>query len=277
MSATTDKGQAAPVPISKPTRVRFDFATVLGLFSGFALLIVALSLGGTPEAFLDVPSALIVLGGTIAITITSFGVVKVFRATVVTAKMFLRESADAGQAAEVSMVLAKLARKRGVLALQNNISQLTGDSLLRQGLQMVVDGLTVEEIERLLVNETSNRSARQMDGSGVLRRAAEVSPAMGLIGTLIGLVQMLGRLEDPSTIGPAMALALLTTFYGAILSNMVFAPLASKLEHNASEEDLVNRIYMMAGISIARQENPRRLEMLINSFLPPAKRVRHFD
>ena len=277
MSATTDKTQPAPVQMSKPSRVRFDFATVLGLFSGFGLLIVALSLGGTPEAFLDVPSALIVLGGTFAITVTSFGIMKSVRATGVTAKMFLRESADAGQAAEFSMVLAKLARKRGVLSLQNNISQLASDSLLRQGLQMVVDGLTVEEIERLLVNETSNRSLRQMDGAGVLRRAAEVSPAMGLIGTLIGLVQMLGRLEDPSTIGPAMALALLTTFYGAILSNMFFAPLASKLEHNAAEEDLVNRIYMMAGISIARQENPRRLEMLINSFLPPAKRVRHFD
>ncbi len=277
MSTTTDKTQVTPVTTAKSGRLKFDFATVLGLFSGFGLLILALSIGGTPEAFLDIPSALIVIGGTTAITVTSFGVVKSFRATGVTARMFLREAADAGQAAEISMVLAKMARKRGVLTLQNNIGQLPGDSLLRQGLQMVVDGLTVGEIERLLVNETSNRAMRQMDGAGVLRRAAEVSPAMGLIGTLIGLVQMLGQLEDPSTIGPAMALALLTTFYGAILSNMVFSPLASKLEHNASEEDMVNRIYMMAGVSIARQENPRRLEMLINSFLPPAKRVRHFE
>ena len=105
----------------------------------------------------------------------------------------------------------------------------------------------------------------------------EFSPAMGLIGTLIGLVQMLGNLGDPSTIGPAMAVALLTTFYGAVLANMVFLPLASKLERNSKEEALVSNIYLMGAASIGRQENPRRLEMLINSLLPPSQRVRYFD
>ena len=100
---------------------------------------------------------------------------------------------------------------------------------------------------------------------------------MGLIGTLVGLVQMLGRLDDPSTIGPAMAVALLTTFYGAILANVVLAPLASKLDRNSREEILVKNIYLMAATSISRQENPRRLEMLLNSVLPPSKRVQFFD
>jgi len=111
----------------------------------------------------------------------------------------------------------------------------------------------------------------------VLRKAAEFAPAMGLIGTLIGLVQMLGNLDDPSTIGPAMAVALLTTFYGAVLANMVFSPMASKLERNSAEESMVNTIYMMGAASIGRQENPRRLEMLLNSILPPGKRVQYFD
>ena len=118
---------------------------------------------------------------------------------------------------------------------------------------------------------------RHVKSTGVLRKAAEFAPAMGLIGTLIGLVQMLGNLQDPSTIGPAMAVALLTTFYGAVLANMVFMPLASKLERNSAEEMLIYNLYTMGATSIGRQENPRRLEMLLNSVLPPAKRVKYFD
>ena len=100
---------------------------------------------------------------------------------------------------------------------------------------------------------------------------------LGLIGTLVGLVQMLGQLDDPSTIGPSMAVALLTTFYGAVLSNMVFSPLAAKLERNSDEEMLLNNIYVTGVTSIGRQENPRRLEMLVNTLLSPADRVQHFD
>ncbi len=113
--------------------------------------------------------------------------------------------------------------------------------------------------------------------AGVFRKAAEVSPAMGLIGTLVGLVQMLGNLEDPSSIGPSMAVALLTTFYGAILAHMVFSPLASKLERNSDEEALVQNFYLLGAASIVRQENPRRLEMVLNALLPPASRLRYFD
>ena len=110
-----------------------------------------------------------------------------------------------------------------------------------------------------------------------MRKAAEVAPAMGLIGTLVGLVQMLGRLDDPTSIGPAMAVALLTTLYGAILANMLFAPLATKLERNATEEALVNQIYLTGLNSILRQENPRRLELQLNTLLPPAQRLRVFN
>ncbi|MBL4719843.1 MAG: MotA/TolQ/ExbB proton channel family protein, partial [Alphaproteobacteria bacterium] len=103
-----------------------------------------------------------------------------------------------------------------------------------------------------------------------------ISPAMGLIGTLVGLVQMLGSLSDPSTIGPKMALALLTTFYGAILSNLIFTPLAAKLERNSTDQVLISQLQAMAATSIGRQENPRRLEMLLNTILPPGERVEYF-
>jgi chemotaxis protein MotA len=118
---------------------------------------------------------------------------------------------------------------------------------------------------------------RHAKGAGVLRKAAEYAPAMGLIGTLIGLVQMLGNLDDPSAIGPAMAVALLTTFYGAVLANMLLSPLAAKLERNSEDEALLNLVYLTAAVSMGRQENPRRLEMLLNSILPPAKRVHYFN
>jgi chemotaxis protein MotA len=107
----------------------------------------------------------------------------------------------------------------------------------------------------------------------MLRRASEIAPAMGLIGTLIGLVQMLGALDDPTKIGPFMALALLTTLYGALLAYMVLTPLASKIDRNSDEELLINKIYLLSIISIGHQENPRKLERMINSVLPPAKRV----
>jgi chemotaxis protein MotA len=119
--------------------------------------------------------------------------------------------------------------------------------------------------------------AQLSKAAAVLRRAAEISPAMGLIGTLVGLVQMLGSLDDPATIGPAMAVALLTTFYGAIMANMLLSPLAAKLERHAADEALVMTLDVTTAASISRQENPRRLEMLLNAALPPAQRTKLFE
>ncbi|MFD0387008.1 motility protein A [Tistrella bauzanensis] len=121
---------------------------------------------------------------------------------------------------------------------------------------MVVDGIPVEDVERILKRDISQMAQRHMQSSQILKKSAEVAPAMGLIGTLVGLVQMLGNLEDPSTIGPAMAVALLTTFYGAVLANMVFNPLAGKLERNSMEEQMFKQIYLAGATSIGRQENP---------------------
>ena len=138
-------------------------------------------------------------------------------------------------------------------------------------------GLRCSEWEAVAIPAFNEMTLRHEKSAGVFRKAAEVSPAMGLIGTLVGLVQMLGNLEDPSTIGPAMAVALLTTFYGAILANMVFAPLASKLERNSDEEALVQNLYLLGAVSIGRRENPRHLEAMLNSLLPPSARLQQFD
>jgi chemotaxis protein MotA len=192
-------------------------------------------------------------------------------------KALVHRPADPNRAAETALSLAEAARERGPMYLQTRIAELRRVPFLMRALSLVIDGAPPEEVERTVSSEINATAARHARSSGVLRRASEVAPAMGLIGTLVGLVQMLGNLDDPSTIGPSMAIALLTTFYGAVLANLVFAPLAAKLDRNAAAEAMVNHIYLLGALSISRQENPRRLELMINTVLPPAQRIRYFD
>jgi chemotaxis protein MotA len=254
-----------------------DLATVLGLIGGFGLMAIAIILGGSPGAFLDLPAFLIVVGGTFFITVACFSLGEVLNSQIVVAKTVLGRPGDPSEAAIRMLQLSERARKDGVLGLERHLSRGSDDQFLSKAMDLVLDGTQPDEIEKILRIDVNSMSARHVKGAGVLRKAAEISPAMGLIGTLIGLVQMLGRLDDPATIGPAMAVALLTTFYGAVLANMVFSPLASKLERNSMEEALLHNIYLSGASSIGRQENPRRLEMLLNTMLPPAKRVQYFS
>lgn len=258
-------------------KLSMDFATILGLISGFALLGMAILLGGAPGAFINAPSLLIVFGGTFAVTAMSFSIKEILRVPRVALQALFHSANDPRTAASQMLELAELAREHGALALQNIQPQLVDLPFLQHGVSMVVDGSKSDEIERVMTRKVNAMAVRHAKAAGVLRKAAEVSPAMGLIGTLVGLVQMLGQLDDPSTIGPSMAVALLTTFYGAVLSNMVFSPLAAKLERNSDEEMLLNNIYVTGVTSIGRQENPRRLEMLVNTLLSPTDRVQHFD
>lgn len=254
-----------------------DVATVIGLLCGFGLIGTAIWLGGSPESFINPPSVLIVIGGTLAVTTACFSVGEMGRTFRVVGKTMFHTSRDPSQAATQVLQIAELARKKGVLAMQNLLGSVRNEPFLYKGLQMVVDGTPGEEVESIMRRDLQATIQRHAKSTSVLRKMGEFSPAMGLIGTLIGLVQMLGNLNDPSTIGPSMAVALLTTFYGAVLANMVFLPLASKLERNSQEEALINNLYVMGAASIGNQENPRRLEMLLNSILPPANRVQYFD
>lgn len=258
-------------------RTTVDIATVLGLAVGFGLLAAAIVLGGSPGSFINIPSILIVIGGTFAITTASFSLNEMLRTLRVALKIFIQVNRNPTRAAFQTLQLAELARKQGVLALQNVMGAIQAEPVLHKGIGMVVDGTPGEEVEAILRRDMQAMFQRHQKCINVLRRMAELAPAMGLIGTLIGLVQMLGNLSDPGTIGPSMAVALLTTFYGAVLANMVFTPMANKLERNSADEAMVNQVYVLSTGSIGRQENPRRLEMLLNSILPPEKRVAYFD
>ena len=254
-----------------------DLATIVGLVSVFGLVATAIYLGGDVKSFFNPPSILIVLGGTLAIVTVCYSLAEVGRTGRIVAKTLTQNVRDPSEAATQVLQIADLARKKGVLSLQEVLASIRSEPFLYKGVMMVVDGTPGREVELIMRRDMSATGQRHVKSTGVLRKAAEFAPAMGLIGTLIGLVQMLGNLQDPSTIGPAMAVALLTTFYGAVLANMVFMPLASKLERNSAEEMLIYNLYTMGATSIGRQENPRRLEMLLNSGLPPAKRVKYFD
>ena len=251
-----------------------DPATPLGLIGGIALIVAAVGAGGDARAFLDLPSALIVLGGTLAVTTVSFPLRDVFGTPAVLLATLVRRPEAPHEAASRLLELAGRARREGPLALGDRLGRYADRPLLQRGLGLVADGAAPGEIEPLLHRELDTVLERHRQAVAVLRRAAEAAPAMGLIGTLVGLVQMLGRLEDPAMIGPAMAVALLTTFYGAVLAHMVFIPLAVKLERTSAHEALLGQLQTLAVLSIGRRENPRRLEDALNSLLPPARRLR---
>ncbi len=260
-----------------PHRGRIDSATLLGFISGFGLVAVAMTVGGSPWSFFDLPAFLIVIGGTFGVTTICFPMKELVQAPRVVGKALVRPVREAQRTAWEMLTIAEGARKRGLLEIEENLDAVTDNQMAVEALELVADGVPGNEIEAILRREIGAMAERHMAGANVMRKAAEVSPAMGLIGTLIGLVQMLSNLDDPSSIGPSMAIALLTTFYGAILSNMVFAPLATKLERNSAEEALAAEMVVLGAGSISRKENPRRLETSVNALLPPAKRLWFFE
>ncbi len=228
-------------------------------------------------AFINPPSILIVIAGTVAITVVSFSLKDLMNIPGALFRM-LGYKPHNPQDVGVSMIqIAERARSEGMLAMANVAKGMDREPFLQKGLNLTVDGTKPDDIEKILQKEINYTSSIQSKSVDLLRRAAEVAPAMGLIGTLIGLVQMLGNLSDPSTIGPAMQVALLTTFYGAVLAHMVLLPLASKAERNYQNESVMNSLYMVGVLSIGREENPRRLEIQLNAMLPQYQRIAYFD
>jgi chemotaxis protein MotA len=274
---STREDSVRPDVAAAASRGRIDFATIGGLAGGFGLLGAAMAVSGTLGGFVDLPSVLIVIGGTIAVTAICYSTGELLRAQRLIAKSVLRSAPDPRQAAILMLRLCEQARKAGLLNLQAVLPRLKGAPFLHRCMTLAVDGVPGPDIERMLKTEIETTHGRHMKSAGILRRAAEIAPAMGLIGTLIGLVQMLGNLNEPETLGPSMAVALLTTFYGAVLGNMVCAPLAAKLERNAGEEALVSRVYLTAAASIGGRDHPGRLQMMLNTLLPPAQRVQIYD
>lgn len=255
---------------------RFDRATVTGLVLGFSLIISAIMMGGSLRSFINFPSLLIVFGGTFAATTICFSLPEIARAQKAFFRTLFHTEVDPLGSALRVLKLAEEVRGKGPRYFENIISKHKDEPVLSRGVNMISDMQTPDEISRILYQESAAIESAQYQSAQVLQKAAEYAPAMGLIGTLVGLVHMLGNLSDPASIGPAMAVAILTTFYGALLANLVFSPLAAKLLRNAQEQALANRIFCVGILSIARHENPRILETQLNSILPPEKRINYY-
>lgn len=270
--------QPSDVNIRIPaTKTAPDFTTIFGIVLTFTLISVAILIGRSDANFFNLPSFLIVILGTMAVTSVSYTWEEISGAGKVIGQTLFRQQLDLKNMALQLMEISVLSKKKGLLALSGIENEMRKNPSLFKAARIVTDGYTPEEVDRVLMQDLDALMGRHRRSASILRRAAETAPAMGLIGTLIGLVQMLANLQDPESIGPAMAVALLTTFYGAILGTAVLAPMAAKLERNSNEEAMMRTLIMIAMSSIARQDNPRRLEMLLNTELPPESRIRYFD
>jgi chemotaxis protein MotA len=253
-----------------------DLSTLLGVFGAFALVVLAIAQGGGVLLFVNVPSAIIVFGGTLGATLVHYPFKDVFSTFSVVKKTLFHEEADPGQRIEQLVRFAGKARKEGILSLQSVMNEVS-DSFFVKGLQMAVDGQEPEALKAILRKEIEYIQDRHEKGGEILIAMGNYAPALGMIGTLIGLVQMLQTMDDPSTIGPAMAIALLTTLYGALTANLLCIPMAGKLK-NRSQEEILNKTLVSEGIGmILEGSNPRIIEQKLHVFVAPKKRQSNFN
>lgn len=272
----SQEGEVPRLSVDVP-HLRLDPMTITGLVFGIFLIAAAIWIGQSKANFFDLASVLMVVLGTMAVTAVSYSTEEIARTGNIIGNSLFHRVRSPSRMARQLLDIATIARKRGILSLNALRAELRHDPLLDRAVQLVTDGYTGEDIERLLGREIDALVERHRRAASILRRAADISPAMGLIGTLVGLVQMLAELDNPDNIGPAMALALLTTFYGSIMSTVILSPLAAKLDRNSNDEAQMRTLIMMGASSIARQENPRRLELVLNTELPAYDQVSYFD
>ncbi|MBF0622995.1 MAG: MotA/TolQ/ExbB proton channel family protein [Magnetococcales bacterium] len=249
-----------------------DFGTIAGLVLGLALISMAIMLGGDFGMFINAPSLLITIGGTIAAMFIKHKMNEVFGAVGVMMKAFIVKQQNPEQVIGQLIDMANIARKDGILALERVKSD---DAFLQGAVNHCVDGADPEFLEEILSKELDYLAARHGQGIALWTGAGETAPAFGMIGTLIGLVQMLANMDDPSAIGPGMAVALLTTLYGSIIANLICIPIAIKLEGYSKEEQLTRQVIIDGMIGIQKGVNPRMLQEALKAALPP--RLREMD
>jgi chemotaxis protein MotA len=249
-----------------------DLATILGIVSAFSLVIAAIATGGGLAVFFNLPSLLIVVGGTFGATLINYPFGEFLRLLRYLKNALFRDRMPLNDSIDLLVKLVRESRKEGILALENRSNDSSLDPFLRQGLVLLVDGLKADTIEDILFLDMESMRERHELGAHIFATMGTVAPAMGLVGTLIGLVQMLQTMDDPSSIGPAMAVALLTTFYGAVLANFIFLPLAGKLRRRSQRELFLRKLIAEGIVAIARGDNPQVVQYRLEAFLPPAWR-----
>ncbi len=248
-----------------------DIGTLLGILCSSVLIWIALQMGGSVTMFIDAPSMFIVLGGTLGAILIHYPIPTLLRVGGIIRKTVVGSTHSVHLIIDEFIDYAGRARREGILSLEPIIPSIS-DPFVRKGLQLAVDGLEPEAIKEILEVEIINTESRHEVGMEMLSALATYAPALGLIGTVIGLVQMLNKMSDPATIGPSMAIALNTTFYGAILANLVFLPIMGKLKYRSREEIRIMELQLEGILSLSRGENPRIILEKLSSFQAPKDR-----
>lgn len=248
-----------------------DLATIIGLISGVVFIIVSISISGKLGYFMDPASAMITIGGTFAATLISYPLNK-FLNSVKTAKyIFQNKDLNPKQVIQKVIELANIARKEGLLALEE-AAQSMDDKFLQKGILLIVDGTDPELVRNILETELAFIEGRHKESQGFWDTVGSLGPAWGMIGTLIGLINMLQQMDDPSTIGQSMGIALITTLYGSFLANFLAIPISNKLKIRSGEEILLKEVMIEGLLSIQAGENPRIIEEKLKAFLSPTLR-----
>ena len=253
-----------------------DLSTLLGMGAAFGLMLMAILQGGPLSIFINTPSLMIVLGGTAGVAFVHYPFSEIFDAINVAKKTLLYKEQSTTELIGQLMEFANKARKEGILALQGSMNSID-DPFLLKAMQMAVDGQEPETLKKMLQTEMEYIEMRHEKGAEIFTSLAAYAPAMGMVGTLIGLVQMLQTMDDPAKIGPAMAVALLTTFYGAVIANIVCSPMSGKLKLRSQSEMLIKTLIIEGMQSILSGENPRIMEQKLHAFIPPKLRESTFN
>lgn len=248
-----------------------DIATILGLVFGFGFVVWGIMGSGDIISYIHRSSLLIVLGGTLGATMIAYpindlkGIGKIFK------KAFFYKEVSVSGVIEQIIELANVARKEGLLSLEEFGDKLD-DEFLKKGINLIVDGTDPELVRSILETELTFLEERHDQAKGILESMGAYAPAFGMIGTLIGLINMLKEMDDPSAIGPSMSVALITTFYGSLFANVVFLPLAQKLTVRSKSEVLLKELMVEGLLSIQAGENPRIIEEKLKTFITPGQR-----
>jgi len=246
-----------------------DIVTLLGLAVGFSLIIGAIIIGGAMDVFINIPGMMIVVGGTLASIMVAFPFEEVIQAFTAAFKILVQRKTKVRDVVNIMVKVAEISRREGLVALEN---VQTENMVLKKSCQLIADNADPEIIRTTLAIEINSMRRRHQVGQDVFKRLAALAPSFGMMGTLIGLVQMLSQLSDPKAIGPAMAVALLTTFYGSAMSTLFFIPIAAKLRARTLQEQLHLEIIFEGAKSILENNNPRLVYEKLSSFLAPKER-----
>lgn len=253
-------------------KIKKNLIPPIALLVGIFLIIWSISDGGSIGGFINVPSLIITLMGSFCALLISFPFSDIKKIPIILKKIITAPSENKNDLIEKFTELSRLSRSKGILTLEQEISRID-NLILRDGIQMAVDGMDPIDIKNILEIKITNMESRHGVGQAIFLKWGELAPAFGMIGTLIGLINMLSQLSDPSTIGSGMAVALITTFYGSFFANLLFIPIATNLKMQTEAELEVCDMIIEGVLSIQAGQNPRTIEQKLNGYLDnkPAK------